>query len=634
MMMARLAFRNVKGSFRHYLVLILSQAFTVMILFNFQILLYSGSFDVLGTRNREYIQLLIQMVSFVLGCFMFFFIWYSTNVFLTKRKREIGIYVFMGLSNERIGQMYLIEAVLIGAAAWVLGLGFGTLGTGLFQMILLKLSDLAVEIQFRPKLRPVLTTTLVYFLIYLVFMVKGYMDIARSSVLSLISASKKMEAVGQSQGWMMVKAVFGIALLGTGYYLACKQSHSGVMGNAFLAVVLVTAGVYLLFGGMIPALFQAAAGNKRFLYQRQRVLWMNSFLFRMRGNYRTYAIVCVLMLCSVTAIATSFALKGRYENIIQFENTYTFQLLSSRDDLDGQARALIEEDSEIQFDAQIPMLYLDESVIKADSYYSRYGILPYSQVEQLAARTGLEFPFEGLAEDEVIRMSHLYLMSMITAREDVEISIGQKTYRQIEDTSIPYLGYLQESACYYIVNDQIYEKLRDLGEEVYVYNYRVKDTENFGKTREKLDQLVSDTEENKTARIAIDPDSNELDWIKVLYSICIFMFQVFVLAGGSIMFMKLYHDAFEEKERFQVILKLGFDQSLLKRSVAAELGAAYGLTFFVMAFSSIFSVKALGNMMFTDLTMVNLVSVGVVFVILLFWYLLSVQVYGRNSGLS
>ncbi len=133
--------------------------------------------------------------------------------------------------------------------------------------------------------------------------------------------------------------------------------------------------------------------------------------------------------------------------------------------------------------------------------------------------------------------------------------------------------------------------------------------------------------------MAIDPKSNELDWVKVLYSICIFMFLVFVLASGSIMYMKLYNDAFEEKAWYQVILNMGFEKETLRQSVKAELAAAYGLPFAVMAVSSFFSVKALGNMMFTDLSWVNGISVGVVLVILLLWYALSVRAYGRNAGI-
>ena len=58
---------------------------------------------------------------------MLFFYLYATNVFLTKRKKEIGIYVFMGLTNQKIGKLYAIETIFLGLVALVLGVGFGLL---------------------------------------------------------------------------------------------------------------------------------------------------------------------------------------------------------------------------------------------------------------------------------------------------------------------------------------------------------------------------------------------------------------------------------------------------------------------------------------------------------------------------
>ena len=53
MSMVKLAMMNVKHGLKNYLSLILSLAFTVLILFNFQNLIGSDSFLVLGTRNKE-----------------------------------------------------------------------------------------------------------------------------------------------------------------------------------------------------------------------------------------------------------------------------------------------------------------------------------------------------------------------------------------------------------------------------------------------------------------------------------------------------------------------------------------------------------------------------------------------------
>lgn len=633
MRMINLAFLNFKNSFKNYLSLVISLAFTVLIFLNFQNIIYSDAFAVLGSQNKEYIDIIIRVISFVLGCFMFFFLWYSTNVFLTKRKKEIGIYVFMGLTNQKIGRMYMIETALTGLSALVLGIIFGILTTGLFQMILLAISDIAIDIRFRFSLQPILITAGVYLIMYLIFVLKGYFSIVNSSVLSMVSAAKQNEYVRQKTAALLVKTVLGVCVLGSGYYMAVKEGGQEVMGNVMAAVVLVTIGVYLLFGGLLPFIFQNLAKNKKFLYRGQRNLWMNNVIFRMKKNYRTYAMVCVLILCSVTALATGFAMKQRYDNMVRFENTYTFQFLSDQTDIDEKARQIIDKNNEIAYSSQIPILCLDSSAVKSHVNYSQYAIVSYSALKQLAEETDLEFGLEEPKEDEIIAATHLYLLSIITDHSDIEVTINGKAYRQIAETSIPYMGYLQESISFYVVNDAEYERLLPLGQQLYTYNYRIRNLETFAATRDELDILTSNTEENYTGRVAIDPNSNDMDWIKVLYSLCIFMFMVFILASGSIMFMKLYNDAFEEKERYLIMKKMGFENRTLKKSIAKELGTAYILPFAVMCISSYFSVHALEKMMYTNLIVINVASVLVVLVIFLICYCLSVSVYRKNVGL-
>ncbi len=88
MSMMKLAYMNFKNSLKSYLSLIVSLAFTILIFLNFQNIVYSNSLDVLGERNKDNIIIIVQAITVVLICFMFFFIWYSTNVFLTKQEER------------------------------------------------------------------------------------------------------------------------------------------------------------------------------------------------------------------------------------------------------------------------------------------------------------------------------------------------------------------------------------------------------------------------------------------------------------------------------------------------------------------------------------------------------------------
>ena len=62
--MTKLAWINFKSGFKNYLSLVVSLAFTILVLFNFQNLIYSGGFEILGTRNKEYVEIIVNMITF------------------------------------------------------------------------------------------------------------------------------------------------------------------------------------------------------------------------------------------------------------------------------------------------------------------------------------------------------------------------------------------------------------------------------------------------------------------------------------------------------------------------------------------------------------------------------------------
>lgn len=619
MSMLRLSFLNFRNGFKSYLSLVLSLSFSIMILYNFQNIIYSEAFAVLGQHNKQYIDMLIQAVSIVLICFLFFFVWYATNVFLTRRKREIGIYIFMGMSNRRIGSLYMIEISFVGITALVAGIGFGALFAGLFQMIMGAVAGTEIDVSFGVSFKPVAFTAVLFLIVYVIFVLRGYWNIARSSVLSMISAVRQNEYVQKKGAVLFVKAAVGILVLAAGYFLANKGGRQTMLESALLAVVFVIIGVYLLFGGLIPLFFQMLAGQKSYLYRRQRCLWVNQTIFRMRKNYRTYAMVCIIGICSATALATGFAMRERYHNMILFDHQYTFQFLTNQQNIGEQAARLIQGETEIACQTALTALSVDEEHL----------VLSYSDVKRAAQEcgaVGLQEP----ADDETISLSHQILLSFIAGSESVSVRLGDMVFQETEIIREPYIGYMQKMGCFYVVSDAAYERLRQQSECLYIYSYKIADDTAFERVRAAVDVLISNTDENFTARVAADPFDNELEWVKVLYALCIFMFLVFIVAGGCIMFMKLYNDSYEERERYLVLKKLGFSPRTLAASIAHELLSAYMLPFVVLTVSAYFSVNALGKMMRTNLFSIYLVSMGVVFAVFVLCYVCSVVMYRKN----
>ncbi|MBD5493308.1 MAG: ABC transporter permease [Lachnospiraceae bacterium] len=641
MILVKLSFHNFKKSFQNYFSMILSLAFTVMIIFNFINLLYTDTFTSLA-QKEGYIESVVNVLEVVLWCFTFFFIWYASNVFLMKRKKEIGIYVFMGLTNQRIGRLYMLEMTMIGISALILGVCGGLITTHLFQMILLAISEITVDISFQFAWKPVIITSIIYIVMYLIFTVKGYVNIVRSSVLDMISAARQNEYVRTKTYILFFKMVIGIAALANGYYLATKDGGMETINNLFIATVFVIIGTYFIFGGFLPFMFQYLAGKKSFLYSRERNLWINNVIFRMRKNYRTYAMTCVLITCAVTALAASFAAKGQYDNMVNFRNTYTYQILTNRPDIGEEADELIKMDNDIDYRTEISFLQFDKSHF-SDGY--AYGILAFSEVKKLAEDAGLSFPYDNLKDDETVCLRHIYLLSLLTSRNS-DMGICGRTFHQIDETTVPYLGYLQERLSFYMVSDAVYEELKSEGEQeaaeqgytqsvvLNTYNYRIEDIYNYEASLDELDQIIVNTDTEYTGIVKIDPYSNDIMWIKIEYSLCVFVFLVFVMASGSILFMKLYNDAFEEKERYAVLRKIGIQEKVLKKSITKELRVAYIMPFLLMTLSSYFSVHSLEKMMSANLKAINILSVVIIFMFFIVFYKLSVVLYRKNAGIE
>lgn len=627
-----LAYSNFKRSVREYRALVMALAFTVLIFFNFQNVIYSDSMDVLMTMNKEYIDIVVEAASLVFGVFLFFFIWYSTNVFLNQRKKEIGIYTFMGLDNVRIGKMYALEAAFIGLAALVLGLVLGIGFSKLFQMLLFWLSEIDGKVRFSFTLKPVLNTAILFLLIFFLMIGKGYVSIVRSSVLSLLSGAKQQEMKERNPILVGIQVIGGMLVLFAGFFAALKTGDIVSLGYALAAVVLVIVGVYLLFGGAIPVFLSHLTRKKSFLYKKQRTLWVNNLAYRVRQNYRTYAMVTVIMISSVTVLAMALAFKMRYDRLVHFQDTYTYQVVSMDGTLDDQEiRKGIEEENEVRYGSVLPCLFLDGQYVDGEYNFSKAGILSYSAVKRSAEETGLPFAYEELENGEAVLLSHVMIMSFGGNPVGKDFEINGETYRVIAEDSTAYLGDLQSQLDTYMVSDESYEKLKALGSEMYVYSYKIADPTNAEASMPYLHSLVKQVDGQYTVGVnKISSDRNDEAWIRIFYSLCVFMFLTLILAGGSIIFIKLGNDAYLDRQRYEVLKKLGISKATLYRSIKNEIRFTYYCPFLLMVIASFFSVKSLSNVMKEELYMVNIVSAVTVLILFSGIYLVSVRMFKRK----
>lgn len=99
---------------------LMAMIFSVATYYNFVSMRYNPQF--LEAKNiYVYIKSTSMTTSLLMILFLIFFIMYSSNFFLNQRKKEIGIYAFMGIDNYKIAFIFASDGLLLGIMSIVIG---------------------------------------------------------------------------------------------------------------------------------------------------------------------------------------------------------------------------------------------------------------------------------------------------------------------------------------------------------------------------------------------------------------------------------------------------------------------------------------------------------------------------------
>ncbi|HBE9667589.1 TPA: ABC transporter permease [Clostridioides difficile] len=531
-----IAYNNFKSNIRTYLAFFISMVFSVVVLTNFELLRYGDAINVLQDENKKFTLSVLVAVIMILSVFLFFFIWYATNIFFKNRSKEIGILSFMGLDLYTIGKIYFVENMLIGISSCITGIIIGIITSRFFQVVIIKLSGFNIKVSNGLSIEAILYATLIFISIFIIMAVKGFITICRSSVINLINISKKQEKIPKVGIGIYILAIVSIIVIGYGYYLS-TNIRTGDITSVLPVIGIIIVGTYGLFKSVMPVIFDIIIKNKKILFNGNNIIAINNINYRLNKNYKTYAIIAIIITTTISTLGASVAMKRIHKNAQEQRNVYTISIVSMDKDevnkkLDGQ----------------------------------------------------------------------LY-----------NISRGE--------VKVPVLGTgLNQSII--VVNDDTYFKLRDKGQQVYFYGAKVFQEENS-------QVMFNNIEKNLSLKNVYIQNGykaqGESQWMKFAYVVLVFLFLVFAIVAGSIIYMKIYSDAYEDKEKYKILLKIGTTEKDINRAVLKEVAIFYTLPMLSATISSYFALRLAGDLLMTDLFGIYILSLVICLIIFIIYGAVSVN---------
>ena len=332
-MLMKLALRNVRRSVRDYAVYFVTLTLGVAVFYAFNAIgdsrvlfeAQEGAENMFLASGASVFDILSQVMTYfsvVVAVVLGFLVLYANRFVVRARKKEFGTYLLLGMSPRQVSSVVLMETLIVGVLALVVGLGLGFLISQAIAFATAGLIGVAIsDYHLLFSARSAELTLGCFALIFVVVALFNAVQISRCKLATLLSANSRNERM-PVRSPIVCFIVFVVSCL----ILAKAYAELNIDGLVYFGEHFRIATLLMLVGTL--GLFWSASGFFILLIQRLRGVYFKGLaMFTMRQiatkvntAFVSLWAVSVLLFFSIVVFSTGFSLASVLSDQLE-ENT-------------------------------------------------------------------------------------------------------------------------------------------------------------------------------------------------------------------------------------------------------------------------------------------------------------------------
>ena len=615
MTLFNISLKNIRKSFKNYLIFFITAIFGVAIFYVFNSLSDQAVMLKINESNVSLIDTLgsvMSVISVFVAVVLGFLIVYANTFLIKRRNKEFGIYLILGMGKVKVAAILIIETVVIGIISMAAGLIAGIAASQGMSILIANLfeADLT-KFRFVVSKAAIMKTILYFCIMYGVVLILDIIVSGSRRLINLINSGKKGEKeINRNPVLCVIVFIIACILLGTAYYkvTAGMENIDSVAGVA-AQIVKGIVGTFLLMFSISGLFLLLVRAKKKFYYKKLNAFTTREISSKINTAVFSAGIISLMMFFSICCLSTVFSVKKSIDNNIRklIPVDIQYKTLHTRDaandpPIDELVDKLVKDKSNLEdmFTVNIYDMYDNDNF-----YYNRiYEYMHVSEYNKVARRFGNE-EIE-LKDDEyaVIGNMEQVIGKNYLKPNGAVITINGKEYKpQSENMYYGFVFIDNYEDCYgkYIVPDDV--DFSDAEEHIEVLMADLKgDKKTYKDTNKKLyfDDVVDGAREggyymNVYCKYEIINISTR-DTV-VLVFVGIYLGIVFIITGAAILSLKLLSESVRNKEKYTVLRKIGVDNRMIKKSVFTQCMIYFGLPLFVAVLHSVFGIQTCTKIM-------------------------------------
>ena len=605
-MLWKLSLTGIKSRFKDYLILFSGLTFASAIFYMFMSIATNSTFLkgalVIAFKTTQFVFVfgiaLLAIITFV-------YIVYANSFLLSMRQKDYGMYMMLGARTGKIGTLIFLETLIVGFLATILGV---LIGVGLTQVVSqLLINQLGLQIhKFVGFYLPAFIWTIIFFAaLFLLAALWNRHKLVKSNVINLLHEDQKPVKLRYNKVWKFIEAILGIGLLGIGYWAMAK--YQVLLTNSItIGFFTITIGSYFVFDSLFTTIINILRNNTKFEYKKLHSFTLGQLKFRLTDYTRILSVVSLLFALALGAITVGLnfnnmadqALESSYYDVVLYKKTpqveHDLKKISVKSTKTFNYK--LTEDNKAK-NPQTIYVSKDEIAKKNLKYQNFYVNKKGQQAYSTKTINVKELQKGSSARTEMMK----YQLTQLT----------------------PYPG-----AGVKIVSQKQYDQLRSENKSVellMVNNFR----QNFANI-EKLQKAAVTGSLNDDNPVLNSTKAMNYRFVSSMASgfefMGFFLGLAFLAMLASTLMFKVLSGANSDKPRYKMLWKIGTRQSLLKASIAKEIGVLFALPAVLGIIDVLFGLQFFKSLLKNPYDKIW-IPFTIFLVLYLIYYLITVKLY-------
>ena len=317
-MYSKIAYKNVKKSFKDYSIYFLTLTLAVCIFYSFNAIDAQKAVLDMNKSQAEYMTVVTTLISYV-SVFVSFIlgglILYANNFLIKKRKKELGIYMTLGMKKSKISKILLGETLIVGILSLATGLLLGVLLSQGLSLFTAKLFEVDMtEFKFIISFGAISKTILYFAIIFGILMIFNTTIVSRYKLIDMLNAGRKNEEI-KIKNPIISSIIFiiSVVILVFAYYLVSKVGLNMQKIEFKASIVLGILGTVGFFFGISGFIISIVQKSKNIYLKKLNIFITRQISSKVNTNFVSMAVISLMLFITIVLLSTGLSFKSALE---------------------------------------------------------------------------------------------------------------------------------------------------------------------------------------------------------------------------------------------------------------------------------------------------------------------------------